>query len=142
MKMNKIIKEMKKYICIVALTILSVIGVKAQTPTTLPTEMANDSISVLFQHLARTNAEIAYINENVRLHSQIALGSFAMEGIGVACLLATSSNLSNGFSEMEPMAKLGCCLCVAGGIGFLCSYIPIWTSKVRLDERGLIIPLN
>ena len=132
-----------KSLIIIALFIIAAVNVtKAQTPIEPKIETATDSISVMFQHLARTNAEIEYLNESVRLHSQIALGSFALEGVGVACLLLSSSNINNGFAEMEPLAKLGFGICLAGGIGYLCSYIPIWTNKIKLDEHGLIIPLN
>lgn len=126
---------MKRLIIIAALAIVAAIGAKAQTPA-----MPTDSVSVMFQHLANTNAEVAYLNDNLRLHSQLALGSFALEGIGAACLmLSSSSAISQGFADMEPLAKLGIGLCAIGGIGFICSYIPIWTSKVNVDERGIIV---
>lgn len=128
---------MKRLVIIAALIIAAVVGVKGQTPTTPQTE--TDSVSIMLRHLANTNAEVAYLNDNLRLHSQLALGSFALEGIGVACLLFSSPNIGGGFAEMKPLAKLGFGLCVVGGVGFLCSYIPIWTNKVKIDGRGLII---
>lgn len=128
-----------KRLVIIAVLLAVAIGIKAQTPSA--PQMETDSVSVMLRHLANTNAEVAYLNESLRLHSQLALGSFALEGIGVACLLFSSPNLGNGIAEMEPLAKLGLGLCVVGGIGFICSYIPIWTSKVRMDNRGLVISL-
>ena len=98
---------MKRQIIIVLLTLIATVGLKAQTPTNVQMETLNDSISVMFQHIAKTNAELDFLNESVRLHSQIALGSFVLEGVGVACLLGSSSSLNNGFSEMEPLAKMG-----------------------------------
>ena len=133
---------MKRLIVLAILTIVATIGLKAQTPTSPKMETATDSISVLFQQLERTNEEVAYLNERLRIHSQFALGSFVLEGIGVACLLSSSSNILQGFSEMDRLAQLGFDLCVIGGIGFVLSYIPIWTKKIKIDERGLIIPLN
>ncbi len=129
---------MKKLILTVALTAMA-FGAKAQTVS--KTETANDSISVMFRSLQNTNKELVYINDNLRLHSQITFGSFALEGIGAACLLLSSPVAMQGFSDMEPLAKLGVGFCVAGGIGFICSYIPIWTNKVHLDQRGFVIDL-
>ena len=123
-----------KKLLLVALIIVAAIGAKAQTP-----EMPADSVSVMLRHIANTNAEVSYLNDCVRLHSQISLGSFALEGIGVACLLFSKPDISQGLSKMEPLARLGFGFCVAGGIGFVCSYIPIWTSKVKVDSRGLVV---
>ena len=130
---------MKKLIIVAAFVLAAAFGAKAQTVSKM--ETANDSISMMFGSLQSTNKELVYINDNLRLHSQIALGSFALEGIGAACLLLSSPVAMQGFSDLEPLAKLGVGFCFAGGIGFICSYIPIWTSKVHLDERGLIIDL-
>lgn len=127
---------MKRLVIIATLIVAAAIGAKAQTPQT-----SIDSVSVMLRHIANTNKEVAYMNDCLRLHSQLALGSFALEGIGAACLMLSSPVFTQGFSDMEPLAKLGVGLCVVGGIGFLCSYIPIWTNKVRMDNRGLIISL-
>lgn len=127
---------MKKIFLIAALVIAASIGAKAQAP-----QMPADSVSVMLRHIANTNAEVLYINDCLRLHSQIALGSFVLEGIGAACILLSSSspNISQGFSNMEPLAKLGIGLCAVGGLGFVCSYIPIWTGKIKVDGRGLVV---
>ena len=133
---------MKKQIIIAILILVGTIGLKAQTPTNVQMETLNDSISVMFQHLARTNAELDYLNESVRLHSQIALGSFVVEGIGVACLWWAPTDVVNGLKERDSMTQLGLGLCLAGGIAFICSYIPLWTSKIKFDKRGLVIPID
>lgn len=127
---------MKRLVIIATLIVAAAIGAKAQTP-----QHPVDSVSVMLRHIANTNKEVAYMNDCLRLHSQLALGSFAMEGIGAACLMLSSPIFTQSFSDMEPLAKLGVGLCVVGGIGFVCSYIPIWTSKIKVDNRGLIISL-
>lgn len=133
---------MKRLFIIAALMLAAAFGLKAQDPTRdNPSQYPSDSVSVMLRHLADTNKEVAYMNDCLRLHSQLALGSFALEGIGAACLLLSSPVFTQGFSDMEPLAKLGVGLCVVGGVGFLCSYIPIWTNKVKMDNRGLIISL-
>ena len=127
---------MKRLVIIATLIVAAAIGAKAQTP-----QHPVDSVSVMLRHIANTNKEVAYMNDCLRLHSQLALGSFALEGIGAACLMLSSPIFTQSFSDMEPLAKLGIGLCTIGGIGFICSYIPIWTSKIKVDNRGLIISL-
>lgn len=132
---------MKRLVIIAAFT-LAALTMRAQDPNGYNlSPVPSDSVSVMLRHIANTNKEVAYMNDCLRLHSQLALGSFALEGIGAACLMLSSPVFTQGFSDMEPLAKLGVGLCVVGGIGFLCSYIPIWTNKVRMDNRGLIISL-
>ena len=127
---------MKKLIIIAALT-LAALTMRAQTPTGYNTSpVPADSVSVMLRHLANTNAEVQYLNENLRLHSQLALGSFALEALGGVCLWMAYYNYTKG------MENLGTALCIAGGIGFICSYIPIWTKDVRLDNRGLVISVG
>ena len=133
---------MRKAIFVAILTIVTAIGAKAQNLDYSKMETLNDSISVMFQHLARTNAELDYLNECVRLHSQIALGSFVLEGIGVACLWWAPTDVVNGLKERDSMTQLGLGLCLAGGIAFICSYIPLWTRKIKIDKRGLVIPID
>lgn len=128
---------MKRLVIIATLIVAAAIGAKTQTP-----QHPVDSVSVMLRHIANTNKEVAYMNDCLRLHSQLALGSFALEGIGAACLMLSSPIFTQSFSDMEPLAKLGVGLCVVGGIGFVCSYIPIWTSKIKVDNRGLIISLS
>lgn len=131
-----------KRLLLFATLALAALTMRAQNPNGYNlSPVPSDSVSVLLRHLADTNKEVAYINDCLRLHSQLALGSFALEGIGVACLLLSSPVVTQGLSDMDPLAKLGVGFCVVGGIGFICSYIPIWTQRVRLDGHGLVISL-
>ena len=130
---------MKKLVFLAAL-VLAALTMRAQTPNRdNPSPVPADSVSVMLQHLARTNAEVAYLNDNLRLHSQLALGSFALEGVGVACLLMASN--ATDANKAQSLRYLGIGFGAVGALGFLCSYIPIWTSKVRLDSRGLVVSL-
>ena len=128
---------MKKLLLIAALVLAAAFGVKAQNPNRdNPSQVPADSVSVMLRQLAATNAEVQYLNDCVRLHSQLALGSFVVEAAVGVCLYLASKN-----SETN-LRNLGLGLCIAGGVGFLASYIPIWTKNIRLDERGLVISLN
>lgn len=129
---------MKKLVFLAAL-VLAALTMRAQNPVGDNLEPTADSVSVMLQHLARTNAEVAYLNDNLRLHSQLALGSFALEGVGVACLLMASN--ATDANKAQSLRYLGIGFGAVGALGFLCSYIPIWTSKVRLDSRGLVVSL-
>lgn len=127
---------MKKVLLLAAL-VLAAAFVKAQNPNRdNPSPVPADSVSVMLRQLAATNAEVQYLNDCIRLHSQLALGSFVIEAAGGACLYLASKN-----SETN-LRNLGLGLCIAGGVGFLASYIPIWTKNIRLDERGLVISLG
>ena len=124
---------MKKLLLIAALA-LAALTMRAQTPNGYnPSPVPVDSVSVMLRQLAATNAEVQYLNDCVRLHSQLALGSFVVEAVGGACLYLASKN-----GEIN-LRNLGLGLCIAGGVGFLASYIPIWTKNIRLDERGLVV---
>lgn len=129
---------MKKLVFLAAL-VLAALTMRAQNPVGDNLEPTADSVSVMLQHLARTNAEVAYLNDNLRLHSQLALGSFALEGVGVACLLMASN--ATDANKSQSLKYLGIGFGAVGALGFLCSYIPIWTSKVRFDSRGLVVSL-
>lgn len=124
---------MKRFLLIAALA-LAALTMRAQTPNGYnPSPVPVDSVSVMLRQLAATNAEVQYLNDCVRLHSQLALGSFVVEAVGGACLYLASKN-----GEIN-LRNLGLGLCIAGGVGFLASYIPIWTKNIRLDERGLVV---
>ena len=128
---------MKNFLVIITFLFFSVISVKAQTQP--QQSQAMDSISVLFQNLVRTNAEVDYLNECLRLHSQIALVSFAVEVAGGALLLL-STKRDNPY-QAKNLKSVGIGLGIVGAIGFIGSYIPIWTKKIHLNEQGLVIDL-
>ena len=127
---------MKRLLLFAALA-LAALTMRAQNPNRdNPSPVPVDSVSVMIRHLANTNAEVQYLNESLRLHSQIALGSFALEALGGACLWAAY------YQGKDNLSRLGTAFCIAGGVGFLCSYLPIWTKSVRLDVRGLVIDIG
>lgn len=134
---------MKRLIIIAALIIAAVFGAKAQTPTVPKTE--TDSVSVMLRHLANTNAEVVYLNESLRLHSQLTVSSFAAAGLSAFMFYIASTCDPPAYPGAPDSGKgfriTGISLGAASAVLFVCSYIPIWTSKVKVDNRGLIISL-
>ena len=129
---------MKRFLLIAALA-LAALTMRAQNPNRdNPSPVPVDSVSVMLRHIANTNAEMQYINDNLRLHSQLALGSFALEALGGALIYLAYQNGSG----WENVGYFGTAFCIAGGVGFLCSYIPIWSKAIKVDERGLVVSLN
>lgn len=129
---------MKKLLLIAALVIAASIGAKAQAP-----KMPTDSVSVMLRHLSNTNAELEYINESLRLHSQLAVGSFAAAGLSAFMFyIASTCDPPTHYGEVDSGKSfriVGYSLAAAGAGLFVCSYIPIWTKKVKLDSRGLVV---
>lgn len=141
---------MKRLLLIAALA-LAALTMRAQNPNLAKSKpVPSDSVSVMIRHLANTNAEVQYLNESLRLHSQIALGSFAFVGVSALCFYqmanlavpSTHGGMAQYNKDMKSLKTIGIATGVIGGVGFLCSYIPIWTKSVRIDERGLVISLN
>lgn len=141
---------MKRLLLIAALA-LAALTMRAQNPNRdNPSPVPVDSVSVMLRHLANTNAEVQQINENLRLHSQIALGSFAFVGVSALCFYqmanlavpSTHGGMAQYNKDMKSLKTIGIATGVIGGVGFLCSYIPIWTKSVRLDVRGLVIDIG
>lgn len=139
---------MKRFIILAALLAAAFVA-KAQT--------VNDSVSVMLRSLQNTNKELVYVNNNLRLHSQIAIGSIVMTGISAFSFYRSSIAEAPGASTYHTGPEgswvetptdyrkvwktIGITTGIIGVVGFVCSYIPIWTNKIRVDERGLIIDL-
>ena len=141
---------MKKLLLIAALA-LTALTMRAQNPNGYnPSPVPSDSVSVMLRHLANTNAEVQYLNESLRLHSQIALGSFAFVGVSALCFYqmanlavpSTHGGMAQYDKDMKALKTIGIATGVIGGVGFLCSYLPIWTKEIKFDNRGLVISLN
>lgn len=134
MNLNNLI--MKKLLFVI-LAIVFTTGMKAQETTT--PAMVSDTTSVMFQNLANTNARVAEINNDLRLHSQLALGAFAFEGVG-ALLFYYASN-ENKEKTRNAYQTYGAVACAAGAVMFVCSYIPIFKKEVKVDERGFVLSI-
>ena len=128
---------MKKLILFAALMWAAVAGANAQA-TTEP--MPTDSVSVMFRHLAHTNAEIVRINKAYTMHA-------AMVGVGGAMMLTGSLLSLQGASQVElgddagvKLAKAGSWMSVVGVAFIAASFIPLPRS-VHVDGRGLVVDL-
>lgn len=111
---------MKKLLLIAALVIAASIGAKAQAP-----KMPTDSVSVMLRHLSNTNAELEYINESLRLHSQLAVGSFAAAGLSAFMFyIASTCDPPTHYGEVDSGKSfriVGYSLAAAGAGLFVCS---------------------
>lgn len=115
---------------------LLTIGIKAQSVEPSPSDTTS---VVMLQNLANTNARVAEINNDLRLHSQLALGAFAFEGVG-ALLFYYASNETKEKSQ-KAYQTYGAIACGVGAAMFICSYIPIFKKEVKVDERGLVVSI-
>lgn len=134
---------MKKLLLIAALA-LATLSMRAQNTNRYNlSPVASDSVSIMLRHLANTNAELDYINESLRLHSQLAVGSFASAGLSAFMFYIASTcdppTAYNHNDTGKPFRIFGYAFAAAGAGLFVCSYIPIWTKKVKLDGRGLVV---
>lgn len=118
---------MKKLILFAALVAASLVG-RAQTLA--------DSIP---KHLARTNAEVLRIENDLKTHA-------ALVGVGGAAMLAGTLLSLQGTSEVELGEESGAKLVKTGawmsavGIAFIAaSFIPLTKKGVTLDGRGLVV---
>lgn len=139
---------MKKSIIIAALLLSVAVG-KAQTA---------DSLSMALHHLAQTNTEIVNLNNDLRLHSEIAVGSFVMMGVSAFSFYRSSvadppgptihhSGPDGSWTETptdwpKTWKTIGITTGIIGLAAFIGSYIPIWNDRISLDERGLVISLD
>lgn len=128
---------MKKLFLFAALMLAAVAGANAQA-TTEP--MPTDSVSVMFRHLAQTNAEIVRINKAYTMHA-------AMVGVGGAAMLAGTIMMANGVARSEAgipsgssRVKAGPWVSAFGAAVIAASFIPM-PRGVRLDGRGLVVDL-
>jgi hypothetical protein len=142
---------MKKLLLIAALVLVAAFGVKAQNPNRdNPSRVPTDSVSIMLRHLANTNAEMQYINDNLRLHSQLSIGSFAFMGVSALCFYqmanlevpTSHSGMVQYNKDIKSLKTIGIVTGIIGGVGFICSYIPIWTKKIKVDNRGLVINIG
>lgn len=131
------------------------------TPATWQADgVCADSISIMLRHLARTNEELQNVNANLRLHSQIALGSIGSMALSAGCFAIAASidppenthtithTGPNGYYHVDdPMKRYentvtgltvaGIAFGVAGCIGIITSYFPTLNGKIKCDGKRL-----
>ena len=120
-----------KNIVILAIFMAAVMGVMAQSPTISKMEQPVDSVSIMFQSLQRTNAEIVRLNRAYTAHAM-------MVGMGGAFELAGAAMIF--WAPSESTKKIGMLTSVVG-IGMIAlSYLPM-PKGVHVDERGFVVDL-
>lgn len=138
-----------KRILLMAALLAAALGARAQQ---------QDTTSIMLQHLARTNYNVQHINDALRTHSTMAVSSVALGGFAAFCFARMAKYdpnvevdavwVGNRHKTIYPARwhdewKVGGIVAASvSGVLFLCSYIPIWTQKVKLNERGLVIELD
>ena len=131
---------MKKLILFAALMMAAVAGANAQA-TKEP--MPNDSVSVMFRHLEQTNDAMLSLDKAMKTHAvMVAGGSLVMFGG-----LAYAIHRYEQPYPLEPSMtadglRTGLMVAAAGAVVVAASFIPLARSRVKIDGRGLIIPLH
>lgn len=136
---------MKKALIIAALAIAA-LTMMAQTPDSYMKPIPSDSVSIMLRHLANTNAELNYVNESLRLHSQLVVGSFASAGLSAFMFyIASTCDPPTHYNETDSGKQFrffGYAFAAASAGLFIGSYVPIWTKHIHLDNRGLVIDID
>lgn len=115
--------------CVLIIILLVSFFVRAQSLTDSQTQVpSNDSLSVMFQHLARTNNEIVSINNSLGTHVAIVGVGGTMQVIGSIIALTKKD------------VKAGTILTLVGTAVLAASFFAM-PKGVHLDENGLIIDL-
>lgn len=124
---------MKRLLIIAALTAAALVG-RAQSEA--------DSVSVMFTHLQRTNAEIARINKAYTTHAVMVAGGAAVMALG--SLYAASRKIVPNMEEPQmDQQRLHTGLCIAAaGADVIISSVFVLPRGVHLDERGLVVDLQ
>ena len=107
-------------------------------PDIMITDNASDSLALLYSSIALTNVELNKSIKKIKTHAVIAGISFVLEGVGALALYDSTQ------PNHESMATVGSILCIAGGIAFVASYIPLFSEhpdKIKCDERGLVVSI-
>ena len=120
-------------------------------PSDLAPQNGADSLALLYNSIALTNSELDLTIKRIRTHTYMAGAAFILEGIGAACFAYagnnteyTSSQYTNHESnqaKLDGWAKAGTVFCVAGGLVYIASYVPLLKSRLKCDERGLVVSI-
>ena len=120
-------------------------------PSDLAPQNGADSLALLYNSIALTNSELDLTIKRIRTHAYMAGAAFILEGIGAACFAYagnnteyTSSHYTNHESnqaKLDGWAKAGTVFCVAGGLVYIASYVPLLKSRLKCDERGLVVSI-
>ena len=126
---------MKRFLLIAALA-LAAFSMRAQNPNGYNSSpVPADSVSIMLRHLANTNAEVQYLNESLRLHSQLAVGSFAAAGLSAFMFyIASTCDPPTHYGQVDSGKSFrifGYGFAAASAGLFICSYIPIWTKNIK-----------
>ena len=129
-----------KKLLLLALVLLSISSIA---------QSVNDSTSVaLIQNIQDTQQYVVEINNALRNHARLAVAGIACEAVGTVCLWY-GNNGDYAFkdkhkTELASIRKGGAVFCIAGGVLFIASYVPLWRKELKVDERGitLAIPIS
>ena len=141
---------MKKILLIAAFMVVTLFAIGQDVK---PTMTASDSLSVMFQRMEQTELQLGYMNKNLRLHSGIAMGSFAMMGVSAFSFYRMSvaegpgsstyhtgpdgSWVENPTDWQKVWKTVGITTGIMGGVAFIASFIPTLNNKLTFDGQRL-----
>jgi len=124
---------MKKFVLFATMIVVALFSAKAQTPA-----------DTLIRQLANTNQEIVRINKGLAIHSAMVGIGGAVELVGGLMMFNAWKNINEHPATAESSVnsyKTGIAILSLGAGIIAASYIPM-PKGIRLDERGLVIPLH
>lgn len=106
----------------------------------LRAQAVSDTTRIVLQEpTADLYKTVADINNDLRLHAHLVAGSVALEAAGA--LLFFYSTQENDEKSAQAFQTCGTAACIAGGVLFLGSYIPLFRKELKVDERGLVVSI-
>lgn len=110
-----------------------------------------DSLALLYNSIALTNRELDLTIKRLRTHTFMVCGALFLEGVGALCYARAANNVrytdsqhDNHESNQENLngwSTAGTVFCVAGGLVYIASYIPLLKSRLKYDDRGLVVSI-
>lgn len=120
---------MKRILLIAALVAAALVG-RAQSEA--------DNVSVMLRHLQDTNAEVARINDALKLHTVMVFGGGAVMTVGLLYAASATSERHDVVSFDAKKMRTGLLIAAVGGVVMLSSAFAM-PKGVTLDGRGLIV---
>lgn len=106
-------------------------------PSDLAPQNEADSLALLYNSIALTNSELDLTIKRIRTHTFMVGGALLLEGIGAMCYANAAKSKDNPASG----STAGTVFCVAGGLVYLASYVPLLKGRLDCDERGLVVSI-
>lgn len=120
-------------------------------PSDLAPQNGADSLALLYNSIALTNSELDITIKRIRTHTFMVGCALLLEGAGALCYAYAANNVQytdtqytsheSNQAKLDGWAKAGTVFCVAGGLVYIASYVPLLKSRLKCDERGLVVSI-